>query len=76
MPSSVLSHARSTLAALEAKQTDAQAQVDLFAPPPVAQALPTSAVEDLLADIDPDALSPREALEALYQLKKASAVGI
>jgi DNA mismatch repair protein MutS len=72
MPTAVLSHARSTLAALEAKQSDAQAQVDLFASPPVAAALPTSAVEDLLAGIDPDALSPREALDALYQLKKLS----
>lgn len=72
MPAGVLSHARSTLAALEAKQTDAQSQVDLFAPPPLAAPLPNSAVEDLLADMDPDALSPREALDALYQLKKLS----
>ena len=76
MPPSVLSHARNTLAALEAKQTDAQAQVDLFAPPPVAEPQRTSAVEDLLADIDPDALSPREALDALYQLKKLGASAI
>jgi DNA mismatch repair protein MutS len=27
-------------------------------------------VDHALASIDPDALSPREALEALYQLKK------
>jgi DNA mismatch repair protein MutS len=27
-------------------------------------------VDHALAGIDPDALSPREALEALYQLKK------
>ena len=72
MPAGVLSHARSILAALEAKQTDAQAQVDLFAPPPPVESPSTSAVENLLADIDPDALSPREALDALYQLKKLS----
>jgi DNA mismatch repair protein MutS len=29
-----------------------------------------SAVEAALADLDPDAMSPREALDALYQLKK------
>jgi DNA mismatch repair protein MutS len=28
-----------------------------------------SVVESALADIDPDAMSPREAMEALYQLK-------
>jgi DNA mismatch repair protein MutS len=27
-------------------------------------------VVDALADIDPDALSPREALDAIYRLKK------
>jgi DNA mismatch repair protein MutS len=32
-----------------------------------------SAVEAALAAIDPDALSPREALEALYELKRRSA---
>jgi DNA mismatch repair protein MutS len=30
-------------------------------------------VEAALANIDPDALSPREALDALYQLKKIGA---
>ena len=37
-------------------------------PPEPAQATP-SAVEALLAQIQPDQLSPREALDALYQLK-------
>jgi DNA mismatch repair protein MutS len=72
MPTPVLNHARSTLAALEAKQSDTQAQVDLFAPPPVSELLPSSAVDDFLNGIDPDALSPREALDALYRLKKLS----
>ncbi len=36
---------------------------------PPAAAAPVSAVESALAAIDPDALSPREALDALYTLK-------
>jgi DNA mismatch repair protein MutS len=45
--------------------------VDLFAPPPASGPAPEpSAVEAELATIDPDALSPREALDLLYRLKK------
>jgi len=49
--------------------------VDLFAPPPSAEVVSASAVEKALDAINPDALSPREALEVLYQLKKISAAG-
>jgi DNA mismatch repair protein MutS len=42
----------------------------LFAPPPAAEARAPSKVEAALAALDPDALSPRDALEALYSLKK------
>jgi len=73
MPAAVLSHARQTLAALESQATLNQAQVDLFAPPPAAEALAASAIEAAVAAINPDHLSPREALEALYQLKKLAA---
>ncbi len=66
----MLHHARHTLAALEAQQSESRAQVDLFAPPPAAQATAPSAVEAALAALDPDALSPRDALDALYRLKK------
>lgn len=69
VPGAVVTHARHALNALEAQQTDSRAQVDLFAAPPeviTAQ----SAVDKALGTIDPDALSPREALDALYQLKK------
>ncbi len=72
MPAAVVNHARQALSALEAGAQDAQAQVDLFAPPPVAEVMSTSAVEKALDAINPDALSPRDALEALYQLKKLS----
>ena len=70
MPSAVLNHARHALQSLEEQATQSQAQVDLFAPPPVASAPEPSAVQARLATIDPDALSPREALDALYALKK------
>jgi DNA mismatch repair protein MutS len=70
MPAAIVRQARSALNALEAQQRDTQAQVDLFATPPAVQAATPSALEDALFDLDPDSLSPREALDALYQLKK------
>jgi DNA mismatch repair protein MutS len=70
MPAPVLQHARAALASLEARQAQDRAQVDLFAPPPAAEAPAPSAVEAALAALDPDTLSPREALDALYALRK------
>jgi DNA mismatch repair protein MutS len=70
MPAAVVNHARHALETLEANASESQAQVDLFAPPPAAQFSAPSAVEARLGEIDPDALSPREALDALYALKK------
>jgi DNA mismatch repair protein MutS len=72
VPQAVLSQARHALRALEAQQTAGQPQVDLFAAPPEAPISEQSAVDRALVNIDPDALSPREALEALYQLKRLS----
>jgi DNA mismatch repair protein MutS len=69
MPAAVLNHARHTLDALEAQASESQAQVDLFAAPPATEIVAASAVETALAAINPDALSPREAMDALYQLK-------
>ena len=69
MPVAVLNHARHTLDALELQATESQAQVDLFASPPATETIAASALEIRLATINPDTLSPREALEALYQLK-------
>jgi DNA mismatch repair protein MutS len=43
--------------------------VDLFAAAPESLAQGPSPVEAALAAINPDALSPREAMDALYQLK-------
>jgi len=79
VPREVIGAARGYLAELEA-QRDAQpgghAQGELFAaaptPPPATPVRPIpSAVERQLAAIDPDGLTPREALQRLYELRKA-----
>jgi len=70
VPAAVVNHARHALAALEAQQNQASAQVDLFAPPPETLSAGPSAAELALTALDPDTLSPREALETLYRLKK------
>ena len=69
MPAPVLHHARHALAALEERADEGELQVDLFAPPPEPEITAPSPVEAALAAIQPDQLSPREALDALYQLK-------
>ncbi|KQV92520.1 DNA mismatch repair protein MutS [Pelomonas sp. Root1237] len=74
MPASLVRQARATLEALEARQNAADDQFDLFAAPPAPPPLPEpSELLQALAKVDPDALSPREALEALYQLKRLAA---
>jgi DNA mismatch repair protein MutS len=78
VPQPVIRAARRHLAMLEAQSASATGQFDLFSkqsliPEPEAAALvpaPASPVIDALEAIDPDSLSPREALEALYQLKR------
>jgi len=73
LPEQVLSQARIRLQDLE--QTQAQAnplQVDLFATPVPAETT-TSGIDDALRtrldEVDPDALTAREALQLLYELK-------
>ena len=70
VPAGVVNHARHALSALESQQIIARAQVDLFAAPPEAPGPEKSASDKALGNIDPDTLSPREALDALYRLKK------
>ncbi|MDN3921701.1 DNA mismatch repair protein MutS [Roseateles violae] len=75
MPASLVRQARATLEALESRALEGQAQIDLFAAPPQAEAataLAPSALDEAMAAVDPDALSPREALELVYRLKKLS----
>ncbi|MBE7219037.1 MAG: DNA mismatch repair protein MutS, partial [Caulobacteraceae bacterium] len=75
VPPRVVNRARQVLGRLE-RDPDSPARLDdlpLFAaaPPPPEAAAP-SRLEAALAAIDPDALTPREALEALYRLKGAA----
>jgi DNA mismatch repair protein MutS len=70
VPQAVVQHARQTLEDLERQSQQTQAQVDLFAPPPAAATPEPSAVEQALARINPDTLSPREALDQLYALRQ------
>jgi len=69
MPAAVVRQARAALEALERRAQAGQAQVDLFASPPVATVAEPTAMEQALSAIEPDSLTPREALEALYRLK-------
>ena len=82
MPQAVIKAARKHLARLETQALDATPQRDLFAAPPAdpyageAPAANPAALQALLGaldGLDPDALSPREALEQLYQLKRLAA---
>ncbi|HZE90918.1 MAG TPA: DNA mismatch repair protein MutS [Rhizobacter sp.] len=69
MPAALVRQARATLEALEAQQKAAHAQIDLFAVPADAVATEPSPIEAALAALNPDMLSPKEALDALYRLK-------
>ena len=74
LPASVVARAHEILAELEAadRKSPVETLIDdlpLFARAPQS-AKPPDAVREALAAIDPDALTPREALEALYALKE------
>ena len=85
VPPAVIKAARKHLARLESQALDATPQLDLFAlppdepepeaeaPQPEAAAVPPALLA-ALDDLDPDALTPREALERLYELKRLSTV--
>jgi DNA mismatch repair protein MutS len=70
IPASVVRDAKRRLRQLENRAVDAGPQGDLFAaaPEPV-EAEPHPALDALRA-LDPDSLSPREALDRLYELKR------
>ena len=72
LPKAVIAEARSHLALLENPADPARRIASKSATPQLAlfDAPRPSAVEDELRGIEPDTLSPREALEALYRLKK------
>ncbi|SCW70603.1 DNA mismatch repair protein MutS [Ancylobacter rudongensis] len=89
LPHAVVERARAVLTELESADRAAPTQrilddLPLFAalnraPPPAAPAAKAdpvaAAVKDALAGIDPDEMTPREALEALYRLKAAAKGG-
>lgn len=75
IPSPVIRAARKHLADLEAHSLQSTPQFDLFAagtpsePDIAPEQVKESAVHEALEAIDPDSLTPREALDALYELK-------
>ena len=69
IPKEIVRAARKHLAELETHLRPAGAQPDLFSAP-AAQAPPVHPALEELAELDCDTLTPREALEALYRLKK------
>ncbi|HET7411557.1 MAG TPA: DNA mismatch repair protein MutS, partial [Pararhizobium sp.] len=83
LPESVVARARAVLAELEEGDRKSPAHrladdLPLFSaeirrvPPPTAKGAPSDA-ETLLADLNPDEMTPREALEAIYALKRTIA---
>jgi DNA mismatch repair protein MutS len=72
LPKSVVRQARGRLAELEqrgAEATPALSPEALDSPQQIGLFAPSSAALDALATIEPDELSPKQALEALYRLK-------
>ena len=76
LPKAVISQARSRLAELESQSRDAprpsMAAPALDAPAQMGLFAPSSAALEALAALDPDELTPKQALEALYRLKGLS----
>ncbi|WP_018945589.1 DNA mismatch repair protein MutS [Thioalkalivibrio sp. AKL17] len=90
VPADVLQRARTHLADLESRARDSDSpQLGLFPPEPPAPAAPEEPappapevpepardVARALAELDPDGLTPREALDALYRLKDTLERGV
>jgi len=79
VPQPVIKAARKHLARLESQALDTTPQLDLFTLPcvepddaPAALETPSGELLEALAALDPDALTPREALDQLYRLKRLS----
>ena len=73
LPKTVVADARARLSELEARGDGSQAEAmrpqALESPRQIGLFAPSSAVQDALAALDPDELTPKQALEALYRLK-------
>ena len=76
LPKTVVRQARARLAELEAQGRDAPSTPltaqNLDSPQQIGLFAPSSAALEALAGIDPDELTPKQALEALYRLKTLS----
>ncbi|MES9938680.1 MAG: DNA mismatch repair protein MutS, partial [Sedimenticola sp.] len=77
VPKPIIERARLRLGELEQsahRHTEQQAdQLSLFAPEPAAEKVTVPcALEEAMESIDPDELTPRQALDELYRLKKLS----
>ncbi|MBX2833611.1 MAG: DNA mismatch repair protein MutS [Micavibrio sp.] len=77
LPSAVIARAESVLELLQNGKAGANVaklsdDLPLFTSAPQSQKAEANPLADLLGTIDPDALTPREALEKLYELKKIS----
>ncbi len=70
IPKEVVRAARRHLAELERQLRPASAQPDLFSAAPAPAAGQTHPALEALDALEPDGLTPKEALEALYRLKK------
>ncbi|MEC5396953.1 DNA mismatch repair protein MutS [Uliginosibacterium sp. H1] len=71
IPAPVVRDAKRRLRALENREIAAGPQEDLFATLPEVETTTSHPALTQLFELDPDSMSPREALEALYALKKA-----
>ena len=68
IPRSVVAAAKRRLAQLEQQSVNVGPQADLFSSAEPAEPVTPPVVEALM-DMEPDELSPKEALEVLYRLK-------
>ena len=76
IPAAVVRSARRRLAQLEQQAAEHASQGDLFARPDDAvPSQPLDPILELLAPVEPDALSPKQALELIYRLKKLQGDG-
>jgi DNA mismatch repair protein MutS len=80
LPSAAVRRAEAVLKRLEAKEGSAKRLEDLplfaaTAPPPPPELRETSEAEKILVELDPDTLTPKEALELVYRLKRATDFG-
>jgi len=69
IPKSTIAAARRKLAQLEQQSVTAGPQADLFATAEPAPAMPPHPALEALLDVEPDEMTPKQALEALYKLK-------